>query len=146
MVLVTKFLLPLSTLSGTKEGRFQGTELGRVQMAASCGDHQVFLLLRYPVKPKLSYRSTILHWCCCREKWTKSHLHHHLHVLQGTLLRGAPVRCEALLWHAVLCLLQRCLGAASVRKAHITHLCSELQHRTPHISASLTSHDSQKLC
>lgn len=45
MVLVTKFLLPLSTPLGTKEGRFQGEELGRVQMAASCGDYQVFLLL-----------------------------------------------------------------------------------------------------
>lgn len=55
MVLVTKFLLPLSTLSGT-EGRFPGEELGRVQLAASCGDYQVLLLLRYPVKPKLSYR------------------------------------------------------------------------------------------
>lgn len=54
--MVTKFLLPLSTPSGTKEGRFQGEELGRVQMAVSCGDYQVLLLLRYLVKPKLSYR------------------------------------------------------------------------------------------
>lgn len=56
MVLVTKFLLPLSTLSGTKEDRFQGEELGRVQMAAPCGGYQVLLLLHYPAKPKLSYR------------------------------------------------------------------------------------------
>lgn len=56
MILVTKFLLPFSTLSGTKEDRFQGEELGGVQMAASCGDYQVFLLLHYPIKPKLSYR------------------------------------------------------------------------------------------
>lgn len=57
-------------------------------------------------------------------------------ISEDTFLDVAPV----------LCVVQGFLAAIFVINVHITHLGSELQRRTPHISASLVPHDSQNLC
>lgn len=148
MVLVTQFPPPLSMLLGTKESRFQGEQMGtESRWQSPVVSTRCFYCYFSQLNLNSATMSTILHWCHGRNGpnpmflkiWKWKFTGHFLSPCGSCVLWGFLTACCAER-------LQCFLGAVSVSKAHITHLCNELQHRTPHISASLIVHDSQKLC
>lgn len=120
-------------LLGTKQGGFHGDRPawnpgGCPVVSTRSFYHFLVQLNLNSAKSSLSEGESLSQFtvCSCSSKSGSE-------VSEDTFLCVAPV----------LCIVQHFLEAIFVINVRVTHLCSELQQRTPHISAPFAPHDSQ---